>query len=650
MRNGGVVRALAFAAMAPACVLAQGSNIIRSETKVVLVDAVVTDKKGYVHDLTAKDFEVFEDDKKQTVNSFSSEADSAAVSKGQPHYMILLFDDSGMDNPAQRRAREAAIQFVDANAGPRQMIAIVRFSGALRVAQNFTDDAGRLKTVLGGGEASTMSVRRTAPDLTSATSLDARSLFLAVRSLARSLASAPGRKTLVLVSAASQLRPAEHGAEISAALDACNRANVAVYAIDPRGFIASPLGFGDHVNGAEPPRRSPIGGPNQGSGEIPEPADVSGNQQSALVMLAAGSGGFAISNTNDLAGGLEKIGKEQHEYYLLGYTPPDSPEGSCHKLRVKVNRGGVAVRARSGYCNARSNNLLAGTPVEKLLDSLPVSPPGGANASIQIPFFYTAENMARVNLAMEIPLHKLKAEKDRGKLRAAIRVLGMAHRPDGSVAARFSESVRLEFADEARLLAFLAAPFHYENQFDIVPGSYTVEIAYDAGDESRGKVGMPLTVDPYQPTQFALSGLALSRQYGLVSDPRLQTGAAWTADRTPLIAEGTRILPSGSNRFKKTDAPAVYAEIYEPLLVTPDPQIELGVGIGMRIFDGKTGEQKRDTGVLRIALPAATGNPAIPIAQRVPIDALAPGSYRLELEAGDTAGKTARRTIDFEIE
>ncbi len=42
--------------------------VIRSETRVVLVDAVVTNKKGeYVHDLTAKDFKVWEDNKEQTI-------------------------------------------------------------------------------------------------------------------------------------------------------------------------------------------------------------------------------------------------------------------------------------------------------------------------------------------------------------------------------------------------------------------------------------------------------------------------------------------------------------------------------------------------------------------------------------------------------
>jgi VWFA-related protein len=633
--------------MAPTCVLAQGNNTIRSETKVVLVDAVVTDRKGYVHNLAAKDFEVFEDDKRQTIASFSSEADPAAASKAQTHYMMLLFDDSSMDNSDQRRARIAAIRFVEANAGPGRMIAIVNFRGALQVAQNFTADAGRLKSVLGGGAPSAPSVNSAAPGLTSAASLDARGLFLAVRSLAQDLASAPGRKTLVLLSADSQLRTEEHSAEINAALDACNRANVAIYGIDTRGFVASATGFDGRVG--VPPRLG-VGGLDCNQGFNPDGCqqasaepDSSRGQQAALRMLSAGSGGFVISNSNDLAGGLEKIGKEQNEYYLIGYTPADSPEGSCHKLRVKVDRGGTSVRARSGYCNARSNNVLAGNSIEKELESLPASPPGGANAWLEAPFFYTGDNLARVNLAMEIPLKKMKTEKDHGKLRTTVHVLGIAHRPDGSVAARFSESVALEFDDEKWVAAFVAAPFHYENQFEIVPGSYALDVAYEAGDESLGKVETPLVVDPYQPAQFAISGLVLSRQYGPASDPRLHTGATWTADRTPLVSEGMRVVPSGSDRFKKSDAPAVYVEIYEPATAA-------GVTLKMRIFNRTTGEQKLDTGLLQVTLPAANGNPAIPVAKRVPVDSLPPGSYRLELEAGDSAGKSARRATDFEIE
>ena len=64
-----------------------------------------------------------------------------------------------------------------------------------------------------------------------------------------------------------------------------------------------------------------------------------------LFALADGTGGFVIVNTNDLFGGLQKIGKEEDQFYLLGYTPAESEEGSCHLLKVKLDRPGIALGA-----------------------------------------------------------------------------------------------------------------------------------------------------------------------------------------------------------------------------------------------------------------------------------------------------------------
>src|SRR5271168_2047005 len=97
------------------------NSVIRVETNVVLVDAVVTDKKGnYVRDLKQKDFKVWEDNKEQTIKSFSFEADPASPLNNQPRYMVLFFDNSTMSFGDQALARKAAASFIDANAGPNR--------------------------------------------------------------------------------------------------------------------------------------------------------------------------------------------------------------------------------------------------------------------------------------------------------------------------------------------------------------------------------------------------------------------------------------------------------------------------------------------------------------------------------------------------
>ena len=75
----------------------QPGVVIQTETKLVLVDAVVADKKGsYVTDLTQKDFRVWEDNKEQSIKTFSFEADPASPNNGQKHYLVLFFDTSTM--------------------------------------------------------------------------------------------------------------------------------------------------------------------------------------------------------------------------------------------------------------------------------------------------------------------------------------------------------------------------------------------------------------------------------------------------------------------------------------------------------------------------------------------------------------------------
>ena len=62
----------------------QITAVIKKETKLVLVDAVVTDKKGnYVHDLTQNNFKVYEDNKEQPISSFSSGAEAVTQPNGQ---------------------------------------------------------------------------------------------------------------------------------------------------------------------------------------------------------------------------------------------------------------------------------------------------------------------------------------------------------------------------------------------------------------------------------------------------------------------------------------------------------------------------------------------------------------------------------------
>ena len=144
-------------AQQPAAAAASDPQVIRVETRLVLVDTVVVDRKGnYIRDLEQKDFKVWEDGKEQAITSFSFE-ESTGSATAQPRYMVLLFDNSTMEFGDQAKARDAAAKFIDANAGPGRLIALADFGGTVRISQNFTADAQRLKQVVMGIKGSAVS-------------------------------------------------------------------------------------------------------------------------------------------------------------------------------------------------------------------------------------------------------------------------------------------------------------------------------------------------------------------------------------------------------------------------------------------------------------------------------------------------------------
>ena len=689
---------------------------IKSETRAVRVDVVVTDKKGnYVHDLKAADFKVYEDNKQQPIVNFSFGVNPSAPASAQRRYLVLFFDNSTMAFSDQPQARAAAAKFIDQNAGPDRVMAVVQFGGSIRIAQNFTADPVRLKKVVEqigtsavSSNAETSSIgpgvngdpslglSSNGSDMLDARMMDfgAQSLLLAIRNMAQSLASIPGRKSMILFTSGFAITP-ERQSELTATIDVCNKANVAIYPLDVRG-LATPMSMmpgnpsdnssfasnralsqtetsqstGPRLQLASYQPSSPIevayfqhGG---GGGRVgapggtygytnytqprsivpPFPPSASINQQ-LLYELAEGTGGFPILNTNDLFAGLQKIAAEQNEYYLLGYVPGDSGEGSCHTLKVKVESHGANVRARSGYCNGKPIDPLAGKPIVRDLETRAATAVPTSGGSLQAPFFYTSPNEARINLAMEIPSSTIDFEKVKGKYHADVNVLGIAYRTDGSVASRFSDEISMDY-EKDEWQKFTRAPMRYQNQFSIAPGQYKLDVVLSGGGQKFGKYEVPLVIEPYDGTTFSLSGVALSSQMRRISDTESDLDADLLADRLPMIVQGVELTPSGSNHFKKTERVVLYAQIYDPHLVDANPP---NVGCEYVVIDQKTGKKVLSTGGIPVANFVQKGNPVIPLALKVPVDTFPPGDYRLEMWAGEAGGTVSKvRTVTFTAE
>jgi VWFA-related protein len=631
---------------------AQPSPVIQTETREVLVDAIVTAKNGaYVSDLTAKDFHISQDGKEQIIRGFALESASASA---QTRSLVLFFDETSMEARDQIPVRQAAASFIDAEAGPNHMLAMVTFNGSVRVVQNFTDNAGRLKDAL--NQASFHGLAPSAADSDRShdpsrveedravgrggtplvTSFGVRNMIRSLGDLGKSLGVLPGRKIVILFTGTLS-SSGDQKSEVREVIEAANKSGVAFYPVDVRPVYAQtnpgdapPLGIQPRYGARGGPGGGPQGETDNIGSSLPESGSSS---QEVLFGLANGTGGFVVRNTTDLLGGLQNIAQEQSQYYVLTYVAPESKEGTCHAIRVKVDRKQTTVRSRTTYCTEKPLDLLAGTSTGKDLEQrAAATQTGDIAASIRLPYFYLSPNVARVNLAMEIAADALKFQNQKGKLHAEMDLLGIASTPDGSVAARFSDTVKLDLT-QAEIDKMKGKSLHYEKAFKIAPGQYRFTMAFSSGGQSFGKLEAPLDVEPRKAGELALSSLALGREARPAADLGLGLGVS-IGDQTPLVAQGMQVIPAGSSQFMKSEQAFFYFEVYDSNPASVTAQV--------RIVDRPAGAPKWDSGMLKLIVPQQGGN--------LPISSLAPGKYQLEVTASDSSGKEVKRTADFEVQ
>lgn len=157
-----------FAVLLTAVALAsaQEPEKFKVETNRVVVDVIVTDKKGHhVPGLTANDFTLSEEGVAQKVETFSEnnsgtpEAETSpaatsaqpgapAATASRPHLVTVVMDlaDSRPEN--LRKASEAVLKYLEKNLKANDYIAIYSIDRGLRLALPFTNDIARARTTL----------------------------------------------------------------------------------------------------------------------------------------------------------------------------------------------------------------------------------------------------------------------------------------------------------------------------------------------------------------------------------------------------------------------------------------------------------------------------------------------------------------------
>lgn len=361
----------------------------------VTVDVIVTDGKGNpVLDLKPEEFEVYEEGKPQKVESFQViKVDEANLGSTVPSQVrtqadiereaeradvrifAFLLDDYHVRRGASFGVRDPLSRFVERHVSPQDLIGIMypltpvsefnlsRNHGALAKAfQSFQGRKFEYEPKNAFEEKYAYYPAETVEQIRNQVTLSA------LRSLVTHLGGVrEGRKAVILVSEGFSNTLPPQLADPVAALPgygnpnrrstvdsqgmttreffaqtdlmsdlrevyaAANRANTAIYTLDPRGLAPFEFDIDEGV----------------GSNADRVAAQTT---RDTLFTLASETDGRAIVNRNDLDAGLRQIVRDSSAYYLLGYSSTESPtDGKFHEIRVRVKRPGTQVRARKGY-------------------------------------------------------------------------------------------------------------------------------------------------------------------------------------------------------------------------------------------------------------------------------------------------------------
>jgi VWFA-related protein len=591
----------------------------------VVVDAVVTGQAGApIHGLTAADFHVFEDGKERTIAAFQPHSGPAAPGISQDQRAVLLI---GPQSPeSQQWIQHAAARFVAENAGPDRLTQIIFTDVCYTTTLTpFSDDAAQLQHVLDSW-----------PDLLHCEhpadpNAGLQAAYYA--QVAQSLARAPGHKTVALfVATAGQWAAADNKPP------------------EPAPSTRRARARGERT--AEP-HQDPFDMEREfrkaDASVYPVQTQAGMALPSWALSLATFTGGHPLTGGNGNPGVLDLLTCEQDETYRLAFSPEVSGEGSCHEVKVTVNRPDVKVFGRNFSCNVVEEvSTSAGVkPRENDLDSLAASDQAGNTAaSASVPFFYEPNGVARVDLALDIPTPVLQPANSNGKVHAEMDVLGVAYATaSGEVAARFTHKMKFDFDTRQQFDDFLRRPLHCEHQFEVAPGNYQFKVAFRSAKDRFGAVEAPLAIEPLNAAQLSLSAIALSRNVQPISPEAAQVEAE--TGEVPLIFRGNRITVSGSDNLPRTGIAEAYFEIYDPP-VLGGATVQLTMRI--RLLDSQSNQERWNSGDVDLSALAKPGDRVIPVAVRLPVAGLPAGTYRAELTVNDSAGGQAVRSIGFRTE
>ncbi|WP_109488062.1 VWA domain-containing protein [Occallatibacter savannae] len=340
------------------------AHTLRTPGHEVQLAVTVRDKKGaLVPTIDKNDFTLTEDGRPQVIQTLTRQST-------EPWRLGLLVETARPVGSALEEVRKAATQFVDAmlpaqaSAGSANQLFLIHFDRQVELSEDFTASRDKLHQELDDLSATrerhddtegpeTTGEDRDRPTRTRNASQLYDAIFLACDELMKNQ---QGRKAIVVFSDGI-----DRGSKdtLNDAVDAADRANVAVYTVHMRGQQE------EENNGFSRNRRGGIGFPGGGGGGYPgggggypsgggqrrEPKPiVDGKKLMEEIARRTGGHGYEAKKRDDVVPIYKLISEELQGQYVLTYTPDKADtDGGFHKVVVKAEKGDLQVTTREGY-------------------------------------------------------------------------------------------------------------------------------------------------------------------------------------------------------------------------------------------------------------------------------------------------------------
>jgi Ca-activated chloride channel homolog len=287
---------------------AQDDDTLRVSVELVNVPFSVTDRQGrFVSGLTAKDFSVQEDGRRQEIRNFSRENEL-------PVTMALLIDTSPSVRPVFEEEKATAKAFLESIMRVEDLATIIGFDRSVTLVQDYTESVKALHRAIddleiGGGTSVYDAV------------------YLASK---EKLAGEAGRKAIILISDGEDTTSK---VKFDEALRAAIQSDTIIYA------ISNSAG-----NGFPYFRRGRAGR----SGDMATLRKFS---------VETGGAAFAVSDEDTFARIFDRIAQELRSQYSLGYFSTNTArDGRFRQIKIIPRDSNYSVRARKGYYAARGTD------------------------------------------------------------------------------------------------------------------------------------------------------------------------------------------------------------------------------------------------------------------------------------------------------